>query len=793
MRGADRAEPHPDSPHKLSPSPKPPRLSARGISPPFRARFGGRWLLLGAACALLAACGERTAANAVPLARYSLRGQLALLVVADVRAVPLTAGDTTALPANARVRNWILRDSLSGVRVQSITPALGGAIAQLRATAPYPLLVVADADTRRAGALPDALTTGDHATARRLGQQIGREARAAGVNLLLVRGIATNTDGPSPAPRRDGAEVAGGFDALLGGVRDAGVAATVHVLFAEADSTSAVVTQLNWDLARWNAIEFPFVRSVERSATALLLGSASAPALTGDTLPLPFSPAAISGVLRRDLGWEGPVLVDLGSTGPLAGRFGAGEAAVRAVAAGADLLLGVADPETVLDALTAAVRNWRLSRERVDAAALRVLRLRSPAVAVSAMSQPDPLPVGTDPAQARIAARRSPPTPEATVLRPAAAASVGMNEDALARRVDRLLRAAIRDSVFPGAALAIGRRGGLVRLRGYGMTSREPDARRVDAERTIYDLASLTKVVGTTAAAMLLVDAGRLALDAPVRRYLPEWSGPDKSRVTIRQLLTHTSGLPSGLWLFGSADSPADALQQTIRAPLVAPPGTRAEYSDLGMILLAEIVGRVANRPIDELLAAGIYAPLGMSQTGFLPPLVFRDRVAPSARVPEHEFLLQGVVHDANAFRLGGVAGHAGLFSTARDLAVFAQMMLNGGAYDGVCVVSEAVVDTFTTRQAGAGERALGWDIPSERSTAGRFFSARSFGHTGYTGTSLWIDPAQDLFVVLLTNRVYDRTSSRAMLRLRQQLHEAVARAITDSPVPIRPGAEEAQ
>ncbi|HEV2146031.1 MAG TPA: serine hydrolase, partial [Longimicrobiaceae bacterium] len=348
------------------------------------------------------------------------------------------------------------------------------------------------------------------------------------------------------------------------------------------------------------------------------------------------------------------------------------------------------------------------------------------------------------------------------------------------------IRAAVEAGTIPGAALAVGRRGGLVRLRGYGRTGGGGGA--VDATETLYDVASLTKVAATTAAVMALADEGRLRLDAPVRRYLPGFTGKWKGSVTVRQLLTHTAGLPAGEWLYGSTRSPETALRRSMRAPLVRPPGQAMVYSDFGFILLGALVEAAAGEPLDRYLARRVYAPLGMESTLFIPPDVLRPVTVPTAQRSEREYTLAGTVHDANAFRLGGVAGHAGLFSTAADLAVFAQTLLNGGSYGTHRVYSPETVRGFTAARARPGNRALGWDVPAQRSSAGSYFSTRSYGHTGFTGTSLWIDPERDLFVVLLTNRTYDNASPRAMLELRERVHDAVARSIGDATVRPRPG-----
>jgi CubicO group peptidase (beta-lactamase class C family) len=335
--------------------------------------------------------------------------------------------------------------------------------------------------------------------------------------------------------------------------------------------------------------------------------------------------------------------------------------------------------------------------------------------------------------------------------------------------------------------VAVGRHGRLVRLTGYGRTGGRP----VDGGLAEFDIASLTKVVGTTAAVMALAEDGKIGLDAPVRRYVPQFRGSGKGDVTIRHLLTHTSGLPAGDWLYGGAADPEQALRQVLRADLEAEPGKRVVYSDFGMIVLAEVVRRRAGEPVDRFLARRVWAPLGMESTMYLPPVGLQEWTVPTALRSERSYPLDGVVHDGNAFRLGGVAGHAGLFSTARDLSVYAQTLLNGGAYGTRRVWQARTVRAFATKQPRAGTRALGWDTPARGSSSGGYFSSQSYGHTGFTGTSLWIDPSRDIFVVLLTNRTYDRGTSGQILAVRRAVHDAAVRSITDINITARIGTPE--
>jgi serine-type D-Ala-D-Ala carboxypeptidase len=521
------------------------------------------------------------------------------------------------------------------------------------------------------------------------------------------------------------------------------------------------------DLARLQAVEEPWIERLRAAGAAVLvLPSISLPALTADTLPLGRSAAAASWA-RHEAGWEGPIAALVG--GP--------DEAVTAIGAGFDLAL-VPDAGAAAAALASAAEAGRLPRARLEEAALRRLALGREA------SPPAPLRVRIlEPPRAEERAARE----RAPVLRQVPPAAVGMSE-ALLRQADSVLLAAVREEVIPGATLVIARRGGVVRARGYGLLAPGDTLRGADPRETLYDLASLTKVLGTTLAAMLLLEEGRISLDDPLRRFLPEFGGPGRDGVTLRHLLLHNSGLPAGLNVHRSADSPDDALQRIARVRLLAAPGEVVLYSDLGMILLAAALERAAGEALDRFLARRVFAPLGLEATMYLPPLALRPFTAPASDAAVHEFPLHGIVHDGNAFRLGGLAGHAGLFSTALETAVLSQLVLGGGCYGGVCLLTRGTVESFTRAQAET--RALGWDTPAERSSAGSFFSQRSFGHTGYTGTSVWMDPERELLVVLLTNRTLTETPATRLLRLRQEVHNAAARAVADVPATRRPGAE---
>jgi CubicO group peptidase (beta-lactamase class C family) len=349
--------------------------------------------------------------------------------------------------------------------------------------------------------------------------------------------------------------------------------------------------------------------------------------------------------------------------------------------------------------------------------------------------------------------------------------TVGMDAARLAEAV-KTLAAQVEREGFPGAALAVGRGGGLALETGVGRIRWDGGA--VNPDSTIYDIASLTKVVGTTTAVMLLAEDGKLDLDAPVSRYVPEFSGGAKDRVTVRHLLTHTAGLPAGAGTWGTQ---VEARARLIATPLKTAPGKRVEYSDVGFVVLYVVAERAAGEPIPQLLERRVFGPLGMESTTFRPALDCRS-CAPTAWTGTAEIV--GRVHDPTARKLGGEnAGNAGLFSTARDLGRFAAMMASGGELDGVRVLKAETVERFTARQPGAGTRALGWDTRDERGVgaAGLAMSEGAFGHTGFTGTSLWVDPDRKTWTVLLTNRTYAPRTTVAIQKVRRTVHEDVVHA----------------
>jgi len=357
--------------------------------------------------------------------------------------------------------------------------------------------------------------------------------------------------------------------------------------------------------------------------------------------------------------------------------------------------------------------------------------------------------------------------------------------EALLKPTFDVIEKAIGDRAFPGATLAVGYRGKLS-VHSFGKQKYEAKSLTVTAD-TMYDIASLTKVVVTTTLVEKLVEGdfpSPLNLDAPIERYLPEWpKGPQpewRHKVTVRHLMTHTSGLPPFKEYWRTSTSKQETLSRIFAEPLEYEPGTKVVYSDLGIILMAEIIQRLTGKPLDVLANENIFGPLGMKRSMYNPPKTIWPEIAPTEFDSQlRHRMLQGEVHDENAFAIGGVSGHAGVFSTAPDLAVFCQMLLNGGVYAHQRILKRATLVEFTAPQPMAqNTRTLGWVVPTEGGSSGHYFSSHSYGHTGFTGTTIWIDPDRQLFVVLLTNRVHPTRENHKIAEVRPAVHDAVMKAL---------------
>jgi CubicO group peptidase (beta-lactamase class C family) len=350
--------------------------------------------------------------------------------------------------------------------------------------------------------------------------------------------------------------------------------------------------------------------------------------------------------------------------------------------------------------------------------------------------------------------------------------------------VDSAIRDGIAKGIYPGAVVVIGRRDSILYAKGYGHFTWNPTSPTPDPDSTLWDIASITKIVSTTSVAMRLLDRGKLDLDAPVRRYLPRFSGGLKNDVTVRMLLDHTSGLKSYVPFYVKArGSRARAVELLYAQPLVRAPGDSAEYSDLNALLLGLIEEKVGHLPLDELARREVFTPLRMTQTMYRPPSKLKRRIAPSGLWRGQP--VPGDVNDQNAVAMGGVAGHAGVFSTGMDLARYAQVWLRAGAGPRRQWVRPETLRRFLTKGPHSGSRLLGWDTPEakpdEPSVFGTLVSASAYGHTGFTGTELWIDPARDLFLVFLTNRAFDprvRESLRELKVVRAALSDATVRLV---------------
>ncbi|MGE0158846.1 MAG: glycoside hydrolase family 3 N-terminal domain-containing protein [Gemmatimonadales bacterium] len=862
---------------------------------------------------------------------------------------------------------------------------------------------------------------GDPRFAFELGRITAQEARASGVHLLFapVLDVNSNPDNPVIATRSFGGDpalVAELGAAFVRGAREGGAYATGKHFPGHGDTGTdshlglPVVAADRERLARTELV--PFVRVIDEGIDAIMTAHVQVPGVLGvGAPPATLSPEFLTGLLRDELGFRGLLFTDALTMRAITDMYGGGEAAVRAVEAGADVILSPASVPEAIGAMRAALASGRLTRERLEESARRILHMKAglglqrerlvsldrvdevvgsgahlafadsaasrsmtlvrdeellvplaptaagttvhvvyapssmlwanrafspgligrvadlveirldersdssayeraraevqtaarllvsayvPAAAgsrpeavpaalralvsgsvaarptvlvsfgspylLSAMPEvgsyllawgdrevsqraalaalfgeqpisgrlPIPLPpfhrLGEGLERARIAA---PLVAVATATDPLAAAGIapgadrragGGEEQALAlpadvgmspaglARVDSILSAAIADSASSGAAIAIGRHGRLVLLRGYGELAY--GSGRPATPTSIYDLASVSKVVGTTSAAMMLVAEGRLDLDATVGSYLPWWTrgDPRKRDVTVRQLLLHRAGLAAfRQWFLGLQGEEAYK-NAAADEPLVSDPGASTTYSDIGAMTLGWVIEAITGQPLDVFLEERLFEPLGMRDTRYRPPSTLLSRIAATELdTLWRRELVWGRVHDENADAMGGVAGHAGLFSTALDLSVFARTMLNGGIApacvppgDGgePCPVARAeavrifdadVLRTFVRRYDDSASRALGWDTPDGVSSAGDYFTSYAFGHTGFTGTSIWIDPALDLWVVLLTNRVHPTRENQKIGPLRRAVHDAAALAIVDQPVERRP------
>ncbi len=872
---------------------------------------------------------------------------------------------------------------------------------QLQAKSKLPLLIGADFERGAAMRLdegtsfPTAMAlaaAGNPQDAYTMGKITALEARAVGIQWIYAPDADVNNNPGNPIINtrsfgEDPARVAEYVTAFVRGVEENGGLATAKHFPGHGDTASDSHIDLpviHADRERLEHLELvPFRAAISAGVGSIMTGHLSVPSLEPDpNTPATLSSHILTDLLRKELGFQGLVVTDAMDMGGITVRYAPGEAAVRAVLAGADALLMPPVPDAAFEALQAAVRSGRISAERLDASVRRILLAKAKLglnenrlVDINAINQklgsiawqseaqeisdrgvtllrdtPHRLPLdGTKPGRALLLAFYADPEPypaedlerelrsrfdSVTTLRadtrfisadtlklpspdtydiailalfvrvsdrkgnvdvPAEQAAlaeklfqsgkpvitVGLGSPYLIERFPQaqtwiaafgisdvaqisiaralfgqipvsghlpvtvpgpdmkagfgielpanpmtlqpmdvrgeailqpaweVIERGVADKAFPGATLAVGYRG-KVALHAFGNLSYDANAPATDL-RTMYDIASLTKVVATTTLVAKLAEGDfpvPLDLDAKVDRYLPEWTAGRESekglmnllgentqeiewrrKVTVRHLLTHTSGLPPFKEYWRTSKSKQDTLAKIFAEPLEYEPGTKEVYSDLGIILMAEIVERLTGRTLDDLAKTYIFSPLALKDTMFRPPQKLWPWIAPT------EFdrnlrnrLVQGEVHDENAFAMGGVSGHAGLFSTAPDLGAFCQMLLNGGVYAHHRILKRATIAQFTAPQPlSNGARTLGWAVPTEGGSSGHYFSAHSFGHTGFTGTSIWIDPDRQLFVVLLTNRVNPTRENQKIAQVRPALHDAVMQALGFGSTPGTP------
>jgi beta-N-acetylhexosaminidase len=848
---------------------------------------------------------------------------------------------------------------------------------QLQAQSKLPLLIGADFERGTAMRLdegtsfPTAMAlaaAGDSKDAYTMGKITALEARAVGIQWIYAPDADVNNNPGNPIINtrsfgEDPARVAEFVTAFVKGVQENGGLATAKHFPGHGDTAADSHIDLpviHADRERLEHLELvPFRAAIAAGAGSVMTAHLSIPALEPDSnTPATLSHNILTDLLRDELGFEGLVVTDAMDMGGITVRFAPGEAAVRAVAAGADALLMPPVPDAAFEALQAAVKSGRISRDRLDASVRRILQAKARLglnqnrlVDVNAVNHklgsvgsqkeaqeisdrgvtllrdtPRRLPLdGTKPSRALLLAFYADPEPypgedlerelrsrfdsvttlrtdtrfvNASVLKlpppdsydvaivalfvrvsdrkgnvdvpaeqaalaeqlyktdkpvitvgfgspyliesfpkaetwlaafgisdvaqisvaralfgqipvrghlpvtipgvnlkagfgmelpanPMTGQSMDTRGEAQLQPAFDVIEKAIADKTFPGATMAAGYRG-KVSVHAFGKLSYDAKAAATNPN-TMYDIASLTKVVATTTLVAKLAEgdfAVPLDLDAKVERYLPEWaSGPQaewRHEVTVRHLLTHTSGLPAFKEYWRTSKGRADTLGRIFAEPLEYEPGTKEIYSDLGIILMAEIIERLTGRTLDDLARTFIFSPLGMKDTMYRPPKKLWPAIAPTEidNNLRHR-LVQGEVHDENAFAIGGVSGHAGVFSTAPDLTAFCQMLLNGGVYAHQRILRRATIAQFTApQQLSGGTRTLGWAVPTEGGSSGHYFSAHSFGHTGFTGTSIWIDPDRQLFVVLLTNRVHPTRENTKIQQVRPALHDAVMQAL---------------
>lgn len=859
-------------------------------------------------------------------------------------------------------------------------------INRLQSVADVPLLIAADMErgvamrVRRATNFPDVMAlgaTGDPELAWAMGMAIAAEGRALGIhqNYAPVLDLNNNPKNPVINVRSFGEDpkfVSKLTRAFIAGLHQGGMISTAKHFPGHGDTevdSHLGLPIMNFSRGRLDSLELvPFKEAIDAGVRSIMIAHVGLPNLDSSMTPASLSPVVVEGILSKDLGFEGLVVTDALEMAAVVQRFSVAEIAVRAVKAGADVLLLPVDEDHSILAIAKAVRRGEIPEHRIDVSAKKILKLkdwlglpedrevdvrriatvvgsranqalakdvaRRSITVVKNEGEVLPLPqfsgmrivsvIVSDLEDYRTEAHRASypysnervgeyfmaqlrrRVPEVELYRvdtrsnrtefnailaaansadlvlcptfvklrtgsgkialpdslraflqgltaggkPVVLVSLGnpyiiadvprarawvcaysdnevsveaaveaifgeipvagklpitipglapsgsglemskvaLREDNPERvgfdrrrlgAIDTLIQEAIRDSAFPGAVVLVAKDGVLAHHKAYGTYDYSPYSRLVDRS-TMYDLASLTKVIVTTNCVMKLVDEGKIHLDSTVASYIPQFGQNGKQRVKVRNLLLHDSGLPAYRRYFLTCTNPQQVLDSIFASDLEFQPGDSTRYSDLGMITLGKVVEKVSGQSLHRYTSEQFFKPLGMWNTTYNPPPELIERIAPTEiDTLWRKMSVRGQVHDENAAALGGVSGHAGLFATAGDLAILMEMILNSGTYGGRRYLNESTVKMFTSHHEGS-PRALGWDRKSKEgyTSAGTLFSDESFGHTGFTGTSIWVDPKRNLFVIVLTNRVYPTRDNTKIYRVRPALHDAVIRAL---------------
>ena len=590
-----------------------------------------------------------------------------------------------------------------------------------------------------------------------LGEEIGRQCRDMGIhiNFAPVADINSNPLNPVIGTRAYGADreqVAHLSALFVRGMQSQGVMAVGKHFPGHGDTDKDSHFSLPVIRHTPDYIDtvdlFPFRRLIAEGVGGIMVAHLQVNSL--DSLhPSSLSPAIVTTLLREKLAFGGIIITDGLDMKGVTSSYPAGQAELAALLAGNDLLLLPVDIPLAIATIRAAADSSQAIRQLIDYHCRRVLQLKE-RIILPRLGEPLRLP---DEQRHRAS--------------DALVSALNLNTD---RRIDSLVQSVIAARAMPGCQIAVMHRGRLVFEKTYGHLTYDSDADTV-APHTLYDLASLTKVCATTLAVMKLYETGQIDLDHPLSRYLPYLKNSDKQSITILETLSHCTGLVAYDALWRRTTSPDSLLLLIAQSPVN--PAKPYCYSDFGFILLGDLVGRVSGLNLDQYLALHFYKPLGLTHTGFHPlahahPL---DSIAPTEQ-DDRRGLIHGSVHDPNAFAFGGIAGHAGLFSNARDIATLMQMLLAEGQYGGHRYLKAKTVRTFTARhfEKQGNRRALGFDrpllTPSTTSQTAPEVSPSSYGHTGFTGTMLWVDPEHELVYVFLSNRVHPTATPNLLARL---------------------------